>query len=173
MSLQLERFCDLLSADDFRAIAQAFPGTQTIYVPEGRGRTLKKFQAAIGEGKTAQLIENWGGLQLFIPAVYVRSPLAQPAQLYLELVENNRPIADVAQEYKIHPWQLLQLVQDEARRRRDEEVCRNWQVNESTAQLSKRLGVPANQIRNIANSKRKFFGEPVPDTSQLTLFGAG
>jgi hypothetical protein len=172
MSLQLERFCDLLSADDFRAIAQAFPGAQTIYVPEGRGRTLKKFQAAIGEEKTAQLIENWGGLQLFVPAVYLRSPLAQPEQLYIELVDNNRPLAEVAEEYKIHPWQLLQLVQDEVRRRRDLEICRNWQVNESTPQLSKRLGVPPNQVRYIANTKRKLLGAAVPDCSQLTLFSA-
>lgn len=173
MSLQLERFCDLLSADDFRAIAQAFPGAQTIYVPEKRGRSLKKFEAAIGEAKTAQLIENWGGLTMTIPAAYLRSPLAQPNQLYKELVENNRSVTEVAQEYRIHPWQVLHLVYDEARKLRDLEICHNWQVNESTAQLSKRLGTPPDHVRKIFKNKQKHLGSPVADSAQLVLFPAG
>ncbi len=173
MSFQLERFCDLLSADDFRAIARAFPGSQTVYVPEKPGRSIRKFEAAIGKEKTLKLTENWGGLTLSIPAVYLRSPLAQPEQLYSEVIDNNRPIAEVAQEYQIHPWQLLHLVNDEARRRRNQEICQNWQVNESTAQLSKRLGTPPDQIRDIARKRRKQFGEAIADCAQLMLFPAG
>jgi hypothetical protein len=173
MSLQLERFCDLLSADDFRAIAQAFPGAQRIYIPEGRGRTLEKFRGAIGKEKTALLIENWGGMLLCIPSAYLRSPLATPEALYTALFDNDKPISEVATEYQIHPWQLFLVLREEVIRRRDREICEKLDTCESTAELSARTGTPPGQIRVIAHKKRKFFEQALPRQEQLLLFDHG
>jgi len=173
MNLQLERFCDLLSADDFRALARAFPAVQTIYIPSKRRSAIAKFEAAIGVEKTALLIENWAGLTMTIPTAYLRSPLAKPEQLFIELVKNNRPILEIAEDYQLHPLQIIQLVNDEARRQRDLEICKNWRINESTRQLCARLGTNPDQIRKIAHAKRPTLGVGEPREAQLSLFIAG
>jgi hypothetical protein len=172
MSL-LERFCDLLSADDFRAVASAFPGLQEVYIPEGSRRgskNLSKIEEAIGKEKTQLLVENWGGLHLFIPSVYMRSRTVEPAALYTELFEKNRPIGEIAEEYVIHPWQLLLILCNEVRRRRDIEICENLYVNENSIELSARIGMPPSQIRLIAIKKRKALPQPKEADNQLFLF---